>query len=250
MSRVLRLVLVALALAGVVAAIRWLNLWDHLSVDSMRALVDAWGPLGPLVFVSVFVAGFFIPGPEILLVAVGGVLFGPTRGFVYAWLASVLGTAATFLLVRYVAQAWAQRALSERFPRLRALDHRLERHGVAMVVLLRLLLFLAPPLNWALGASRVRLHDFVLGTAIGVLPGIGLTVVLADRITAAGSAADLLDWSVLGPGLALAALTVCGVVIGHRLLGGSRPGHEAAGRQADGRPAGKRRPVEGAHHGG
>ena len=82
----------------------------------------------------------------------GGVLFGPCWGFVYSWVASVVGTTATFLLVRYTAQAWAQRALRDRFPRLRALDDRLARHGVRdRWSLLRLLLFLAPPLNWALG---------------------------------------------------------------------------------------------------
>jgi phospholipase D1/2 len=151
--------------------------------------------------------------------------------------ASVVGTAATFLLVRYTAQAWAQRALRERFPRLRALDDRLERHGVATVVLLRLVLFLAPPLNWALGASRVRVRDYVVGTAIGVLPGIGLTVFLADRITAAGSTSELLDWDVLGPAVILALLIAIGVRVGRRLLGGSRAGADTAS-QADRRATG------------
>jgi phospholipase D1/2 len=238
MPPALRTVLIVLGLAAAAGGLHWLDLWQRLSVESMRALVEAWEPLGPLVFMAVFVAGFFIPGPEILLVAVGGVLFGPSRGFAYAWVASVAGTAATFLLVRYIAQAWAQRALRERFPRLRALDDRLERHGVATVVLLRLVLFLAPPLNWALGASRVRVRDYVVGTAIGVLPGIGLTVFLADRITAAGSTSELLDWDILGPAVILALLIAIGVRVGRRLLGGSRPGADTAARQADRRATG------------
>jgi phospholipase D1/2 len=250
MPRVLRALLVVLALAGVAAGLRALNVWEHLDVESMRRLVDAWDPLGPLVFMSVMITGFFIPGPEILLVAVGGALFGPVWGFAYSWIAAVLGTTATFLLVRYTAQAWAQRALAERFARLRALDDRLERHGLVTVCGLRLVLFLAPPLNWALGASRVGVRDYLLGTAIGILPGIGLTVILADRITEAGSATDLLDWTVLAPGLALAVLITSGVVVGRRVLGGSRERPDAIGGQADGRPAGKRGAVERVPHRG
>jgi uncharacterized membrane protein YdjX (TVP38/TMEM64 family) len=244
MPRKVRPALFALAAAGVVAGLFWLDLWGRLSVESMRALVDAWGPLGPLAFIAVVIAGFFIPGPEILLVAVGGVLFGPVRGFLYAWVAAVIGTAAVFLLVRYTAQAWAQRALRNRFPRLRALDDRLERRGVATIVLLRLVLFLAPPLNWALGASRVGVRDYVLGTALGVLPGIALTVYLADQITAR-EATELLDWTIVAPAAILALLIATGAVVGRRLLGRSP---EAAAGQPDGGAPREHREVEGVDH--
>ncbi len=251
MPRALRAVLVTLVIGGLVVAARRLNLWEQLSVESMRAVVDSWGALGPLVFIAIFVAGFFIPGPEILLVAIGGMLFGATRGFAYAWAAAVVGTAATFLLVRYTAQAWAQRALEERFPRLRALDDRLERHGVLTVVVLRLLLFLAPPLNWALGASRVRTLDYVVGTALGVLPGIGLTVVLADRITAAGSGAGPLGPDVVVPAAIIALQITVGIVLGRRLLGGASAAREETSvRQVHRRAAGQHRAVEPGQQGG
>jgi uncharacterized membrane protein YdjX (TVP38/TMEM64 family) len=230
MPRLLRGVLLVLGVAAAVAVMRWLDPWEHVTLDAIRGLVDAWGPLGPLVFIAIFIAGFFIPGPEIVLVAVGGVLFGPVRGFLYAWVAAVVGTAVTFLLVRYIAQAWAQRAIRQRFPRLRALDDRLEEHGVAAVVLLRLLLFLAPPLNWALGTTRVGVRDYVLGTAIGILPGTGLTVFLADRITSASSADELLAWEIVLPGTVLIVLLAAGLTVGRRLIGSSRAGQEAGSR--------------------
>jgi phospholipase D1/2 len=250
MPPALRASLIVVGVAAVLGGLSWLDVWQHLSLESMRTLIETWGPLGPLVFIAVFVAGFFIPGPEILLVAVGGVLFGAGPGFVYAWVASVVGTTTTFLLVRLAAQSWAQRALRERFPRLRALDDRLERHGVATVVVLRLLLFLAPPLNWALGASRVRVRDYVLGTAIGILPGIGLTVLLADRITAAGATSELLDWDVVAPAVILAVLIIVGLRVGRRLLAASAGGAGHAGGKARGRAAGEDATVERVHHGG
>ena len=240
MRRPVRAVLGAAAAIAVVVVVRRLDLWGHVDVESMRALVDAWEPLGPLVFIAVFIAGFFIPGPEIILVALGGVLFGTAWGFVYSWIASVLGTAATFLLVRYAAQAWVQRAMHDRLPRLRALDDRLERHGVVTVLVLRL--------NWALGASRVRTADYVLGTALGIVPGTGLTVYLADRVADAGSATELLTVEILGPAIALAILIVAGVAIGQRLLRRSGIRERAAGGEADRRAAGERGELEAGHH--
>jgi len=240
MRRSVRPVLGAAAFVTVVVVLWRLDLWSRVTVESMRALVDAWEPLGPLVFIAVFIAGFFIPGPEIVLVALGGVLFGATWGFVYSWIAALLGTTLAFVLVRYTAQAWVQRALRDRLPRLRAFDDRLERHGVVTVVVLRLLLFLAPPLNWALGASRVATADFVLGTALGIVPGMGLTVYLADRVTDAGSATELLTVEILGPAIVLAILIVSGAAVAQRLLRGSAGRPREPGGQPNRRAAGER----------
>src|SRR5262249_59991973 len=61
------------------ARMRRLHLWDPLTVERMRALVESAGPLGPLVFIGIFIAGFFLPGPEIIMVAFGGVLRSEER---------------------------------------------------------------------------------------------------------------------------------------------------------------------------
>src|SRR5262249_35784634 len=218
MPRLLRAVLVTIAITAVVVVIRRLHLRDHFSIDRMRARDDSAGAFDPLGFIGSFIRGFCLRGPEILMGAFGGVLFGTFWGFVYSWIACILGTPAPVVLVRYSAQAWAQRALQDRFPRIRALDDRLERHGVMTVILLRLLLFPRPPPHWSLGASRVRMRDYVLGTGIGILPGIGLTVFLADRISDAGSSSELLTLEVIGPAAVLFAVIAVGVTLGRRMM--------------------------------
>jgi uncharacterized membrane protein YdjX (TVP38/TMEM64 family) len=165
-------------------------------------------------------------------------------GFVYSWIACVIGTALPFILVRYGAQEWAQRALHDRFPRFRALDERLERHGVMTVALLRLVFFLAPLLNWSLGATRVLLRDYVLGTGIGVLPGIALTVFLADRIADRGFSSELLTLEVVGPAAALAVLIGIGLAVGRRMMRRSAAAQQAAHGESHARATRHPRPVE------
>jgi phospholipase D1/2 len=221
MSGPVRVGLVVLLVAGAVAALLFFGPPAWLSVEGMRRAVEAAGPLGPLVFIAVFVAGFFIPGPEILFAALGGVLFGTVAGFAYAYVACLVGTTATFLIVRYTAQEWAQRALRDRFEWVRALDDRLAHRGVGTVLGLRLVLFLAPPLNWTLGATRVRTSHYVLGTAIGIVPGLAIAVYLGDLLGAAGSLSDLLRPGIIVPALAALLFAVTIGVAAHRLLGRS-----------------------------
>jgi uncharacterized membrane protein YdjX (TVP38/TMEM64 family) len=220
MLRWLRVALVVLAVGGLLAAAIHLGKPAWLSVDGMRRAVEAAGPLGPLVFMAVFVAGFFIPGPEILFAALGGVLFGGVHGFLYAYVASLVGATTTFLLVRYTAQEWAQRAPRHRFAWVRTLDDHLAVRGFTTVAGLRLVLFLAPPLNWALGATRVRTRDYLLGTATGIVPGLSASVYLGDALGTASSLADLLHPAVVVPGVAAVLLVVTVVVVAHRLIGG------------------------------
>ena len=74
--------------------------------------------------------------------------------------------------------------------------------------------------NAVAGASHVRMRDFMLGTLIGMLPGIAATVVFVDRVTKA----------VLDPGLdtflmliGFAALLVAIALFIHRRLVRSDP---------------------------
>ena len=52
--------------------------------------------------------------------------------------------------------------------------------------MIRATLFLAPPAHWLLGVSKVRFAPFLLGTAIGFVPGIAvlsyLTVFLGESL--------------------------------------------------------------------
>jgi uncharacterized membrane protein YdjX (TVP38/TMEM64 family) len=215
--------LVALVLLLVWVA-RALSLTERLTLDGMRTLVHAWEPWGPAIFIAVCVAGLFLHLPEIVFVAVGGLLFGKLYGFVYGWVAVVLGASGTFLVARYFLHDAVQRSIEARFPRLRALDERLAQNGFRTMLVLRVLLFTAPPLNWAVGASRVRFGHYFAGTALGIVPGLTMAVWFADRFAHAsanggGGVADLAL-----PAAVLVGLLVVGAVAARRLSQGPAGG--------------------------
>jgi Uncharacterized conserved protein len=69
-------------------------------------------------------------------------------------------------------------------PRLNRIRQKVRRKGVIAVALVRLVP-LAPfgIVNLVAGASEIRLLDFVLGTAVGMLPGIAAMAALGHQIT-------------------------------------------------------------------
>ena len=84
-----------------------------------------------------------------------------------------------FGFARFLARDW----VSARIPaRLHRWDERLERRGLQTVIWIRLLLFLMPLAHWALGVSRVRFGPFVLGSAIGFVPGIAALTYLGEGL--------------------------------------------------------------------
>ena len=181
---VIRLLLLGLAVAGIVWAVRQLDLPRYMSIAGMRALVSAYAPYGPLVFMAIVVAGLFtrVPMMGTVLIAVGAVLFGRLPALTYGWLAGLAGTTAIFLLVRSVARDYVQRTLDARSERLRALDERVTRNGFGTVLVLRLVFGLAPMLNWGLGLTGVRFPHYLAATALGIVPNLTVAVFFADAI--------------------------------------------------------------------
>jgi uncharacterized membrane protein YdjX (TVP38/TMEM64 family) len=118
--------------------------------------------------------------PQIMLIAAAVVAFGPTLGFVYSW----IGTLASSLVGFYLGRAAGAKAL-ERFSGegvRRFMDH-VGRNGFLASFVVRLVPS-APfiVVNMAAGVAPMRVLDFTLGTALGIIPKIALTAFAGGSI--------------------------------------------------------------------
>jgi len=119
---------VALVVAGVVLA-QTVDATRWLTADGLRAAVGADEWYGPLCYVSAIVGGMFLPIPKVVLLGLGGALFGPWYGFAYAWLGQILGMTVFFVVARSGFQAVARRLVHEHVEAARRLDAHLEHRG-------------------------------------------------------------------------------------------------------------------------
>jgi uncharacterized membrane protein YdjX (TVP38/TMEM64 family)/rhodanese-related sulfurtransferase len=161
----------AIAAAALIAAISigaWLGRGqlDFAALQSWLGQLGAWKPL---VFAACFALGtvFFLPGAAFGLL--GGALFGPVQGPVVNLAGATLGATVSFLLARYVASEWVARRMAGS---LKTLVDGVEAEGWRFVALTRLVPIVPfNLLNYALGLTRIRVIDYVIASAICMLPG-------------------------------------------------------------------------------
>lgn len=174
-----------LAVAALAAAWRWGPLQQWLSIDTMAAAVSAvqGEPSAPLWVLGVYVLASLAAMPITVLIVATALVFGPAAGFAYALTGSLLASGVTFALGRTLGRDTVRRLAGAR---LNELSRRLGNGGVLAVLVLRLVP-VAPftLINLVAGATHLRARDFLLGTALGMIPGILAVTVFSDRLAVA-----------------------------------------------------------------
>lgn len=219
--RLVGLGLLGTALVVLALAWQWTPLGQVLDVRRTTVLLRhlADGPFTPLAVVIGYVLAGLVMMPVTLLIGATGFVFGPLLGGLYALGGSLASAVVTYLLGRRLGRDTVRRFAGRRMNRL---SRRIARRGVLAVTLLRLMP-VAPfsLVNLIAGASHIGLRDFLLGSAIGMAPGILLTVVFVHHLAEAIRDPSPMTITVLA--LIVIALIGLSFVI-RRLLGSPRAG--------------------------
>jgi uncharacterized membrane protein YdjX (TVP38/TMEM64 family) len=150
--------------------------------DRVRAALQTFseGPWGPLMVLGAFVGVSLLFFPITVLIAATAAAFGPLLGFVYAATGSLISALITFAIGARVGREALNNVLG---PRLNRVRNKISRRGLIAVALIRLVP-IAPfgIINLVAGASRIPLSDFVMGTALGMVPGIVAMAAVGHQI--------------------------------------------------------------------
>jgi uncharacterized membrane protein YdjX (TVP38/TMEM64 family) len=177
------------------------------------------GPWGPLLLAAGFVVGSLIAIPVTLLILVTALVYGPTLGALYALIGSVLAASATYGLGYYLGRPAVERLSGGSIHRL---SERLARRGILTVVAVRVVP-VAPftVINLFAGASHISMRDFLIGTCIGLIPGVAAMSVFAEGIMGLLRGADLKHFLVVALALVfIVGLTLLARHLFSRLNGG------------------------------
>src|SRR5215212_1228829 len=167
--------------ATVVILVAILLLVPRPGAMQLRDWATAVGPWFPLAFLAAHIVVTVFPFPRTAFTLASGLLFGPWLGIAIAVVASAVSALLALLLVR--AAGWRLDRLVPH-PRVKTLDARLRRRGWPTVMSMRLIP--AVPfsvLNYAAGASSVRVLPYTVATLAGLLPGTAAVVILGDALT-------------------------------------------------------------------
>ena len=209
----------ALLAAMIVAALIIAVTNDGFSLEGVRGAIDDLGMAAPLVYILLYgvVTVLLFPGTPFTVGA--GLLFGPALGSVTALAGATLGATLSFLVGRVIGRSAVEQLAGRR---VQAIDDFLSSRGFIAILMVRLIpLFPFNVVNLVSGVTALKLRDYVLGTAIGIIPG---TVLLAAL---GGSIDDPTSPTFLGALAGFIALTVISGLVARRMRARDRA---AAGR--------------------
>ncbi len=190
---------------GLFALWRLTPLRDAVTADAVRQWAQTFGrqPWAPLAILLAYTPASVVMFPRPLITLAAAVAFGPWLGAAYALGGIELAALSGYLAGRGIGGERLRRFCGRR---LGALGDRLRNGGLPAMVLVRLLP-LAPFVVVSLfcGHVRVRPTAFVLGTAIGMAPGLLGITVLGSQLTRAMDGSGPIDPYLVAGVLALIA---------------------------------------------
>jgi len=172
------------ALVLVVIVALWIvaektGLRRNASAEKLHALMQRAGPWGAFAYVGAFAVGSLLEVPGTVFLLGARIAYGMAVGGILAWIGAVIAVSVSFVFARTI----GGRAFAEiRWKPARRILAHLGDRPVSTIVILRLILWMSPPLNYALAMSTVRFRDYLVGSALGLLPPVALVIVFSDWI--------------------------------------------------------------------
>lgn len=207
--------LVALVFAALALVWRVTPLSELVSPDALGGVLAAIedAPWTPLLVLSLYVVGGLVMLPVTGLILATGLAFDVVTALVYALLGSMSSAVAGYLAGRYFDMSFITRRSGAR---LHTVVDSVRRRGLLAVAAVRLVP-VAPftVVNVIAGAARIRPRDYLLGTLLGMAPGIALLTAFGDSL---GEMVSDLSWEHALQVLGLALIWVGLVFVTRRVL--------------------------------
>jgi phosphatidylserine/phosphatidylglycerophosphate/cardiolipin synthase-like enzyme/uncharacterized membrane protein YdjX (TVP38/TMEM64 family) len=185
------------AILGLAAVWHWSPLREWVNVETLVGIGAEFEQArsAPFLALGVFLIGGLIAFPLTVLIIACVLVFGPWQGFLYSLIGALLSAMSTYALGHLLGRNTVRRFAGKK---IRELNRRLACRGVMTIIIVRIIP-LAPfsVINMIAGASQIRFRDFVIGSAIGLLPGMAGISLFTDRLAATIQKPDLPAFAVL-----------------------------------------------------
>lgn len=196
------------AVAVLTAVWRLTPLADVLTPERVVAWAQSFGDhfWAPLLVLAAYTPACIVMFPRPLITLFAVTAFGPLFGFLYAMLGIQIAAWVTYVAGRHLDRSAIRRLAGAKLNRIiEVLRHR----GLLAMTALRLVPLAPFAVEGAIaGAVRIRLWHYLLGTALGMLPGTLAATVFGDQLQALFHDRREVNWWLIGTMLvALAVLT-------------------------------------------
>lgn len=213
-----KILIAALVIAALAAAWRYTPLSELITGKQVTAWARAMRehPWAPVALVLVYVPATFVMFPRPVLTLVGVIAFGAWLGLAYTMAGIVLSALATYYVGRALPRKTIKRIAGDKMDDV---SRQMRHHGILAVAALRFL----PTAPFGVegmivGTVGVKLFDYLVGTLLGMAPGVLATTVFGHQINNAFSDPSTINYWVIGATIVVFAIVT--FVIGRWLSKG------------------------------
>ncbi|VAX14824.1 hypothetical protein MNBD_NITROSPINAE04-1270 [hydrothermal vent metagenome] len=183
-----KLIVFAILVIAIIAIFKFTGVGYYFSREFISAFLDKIGAWAPVGFMAIYAVGTVLGVPGTILTILGGVIFGTILGTILVVTGATIGACGAFFVARVLARDFVEQKFGSA-PWFKKFDEGIEREGLFFVLFVRLVpLFPFNGINFASGLTKVKFRDYLIGTAVGIIPGSFVFVYAAS--TAAEAATE------------------------------------------------------------
>ncbi|MGE3805541.1 MAG: TVP38/TMEM64 family protein [Gemmataceae bacterium] len=167
---ILKLVLFLAFIGGAIYFFRFTETGKKIEPNAIIEQIESFDLFtAGLIYVAIYILGtlFLVPGTALSFA--GAVVFGAYLGTLLTWIGATIGATLSFLAAKLLGRDFVTSLFGNK---LDGLDRRIRDNGFTGLLIIRLVpAFPYNVVNFGSGFTSIGLRDYVLATAIGILPG-------------------------------------------------------------------------------
>ncbi|MBE6051538.1 MAG: TVP38/TMEM64 family protein [Clostridium sp.] len=163
------IIFMLLVMLSIVIVVKNWHFIRHLRVEKIVEYLRSKGPFATIIFLGIYaVKPFIIVMPSNIVAIVGGIIFGPVKGFLLSMLGFFISGTIAFYLSRILGKEFVQKLVGNKFMKL---DDNMKNNGFKILFFLRLPPVLPyDPLSYACGFTNINYWAFIIASVLGVVP--------------------------------------------------------------------------------
>ncbi|MEZ5004281.1 MAG: VTT domain-containing protein [Chitinophagales bacterium] len=139
---------------------------QQMTIENLQLFFEPLGFWGIALFIIAFCLAIILQLPGVIFIGAAIPLFGTVMGPVVAYVGSLAAVIASFFFARSMGGNAMAHIKSARVQKLLL---KVESKPIKTIIILRLMMWVAPPLNYALAFSKIPVQQYIYGSAIGLL---------------------------------------------------------------------------------
>jgi len=188
MNKTVRVILFLIFFAFVVYLLKFSPVNYYLFTEEGKQIFDEnfqvnmqkLGLWAPVIFVGCYALSIMLFIPASVFTSLGGIIFGPWLGLLLNIIGANIGGVIAFFMARYLLRGVTEKILQK--GHFKKFDDKVEEHGFAIIMYLRLMFMPFTYLSFAVGLSKIKFKNFFWATLAGVVPGLIVITFLAAAV--------------------------------------------------------------------